>query len=458
MNAYTQDCFNSGVFVCKPNADTFQSLCHFASSVGSFDGGDQGLLNSFFSSWSSKSRIPFTYNVTPSASYSYLPAYKQFFEDIKVIHFIGKDKPWMMDRYTDGSVVFRDGGKEWRGMIEKWWGNYEGYYRAMSEALEIPRVIVSEPIERGRDVGTNQKSKSSQRKSKSPHHPSYYYQPPNIPRTKTDGVLKPGILKHHTTPHVLYDFHSAVGEGANSSDRSPSVVEVISSPDVDAFGTYRVIHLSHLIPKADWNEHELNTGIKKLKSIGSSSDLSDEEAEVDERSYLEEDGNGMRRRIRSGSLGSKETDEETWLGDDLSSPNGSSVNGFRSSFGSRGSNFCEDKEGGDFSVLHARISSVDWTGRGVGDKMQDYDVRDKILGILPGKASLYVDKLMDFGAAKAAESTDVELKEEAERHGRSKSFESFLNIPTRKLRLADDLAEEVDAKAGTGMLLLILIV
>ena len=81
-----------------------------AGEHASFDGGDQGLLNSFFNSWSGHSkqinglrtqRLPFTYNVTPSAFYSYVPAYVKFKSDIRVIHFIGRVKPWNLNRNND---------------------------------------------------------------------------------------------------------------------------------------------------------------------------------------------------------------------------------------------------------------------------------------------------------------------------------------------------------------------
>ncbi|KAI8052099.1 nucleotide-diphospho-sugar transferase [Syncephalis plumigaleata] len=66
------DCFNSGVFVCRPSLRTYRALLHTMASHGSFDGGDQGLLNTHFSNWStgdSQSRLPFIYNVTPTAWY-----------------------------------------------------------------------------------------------------------------------------------------------------------------------------------------------------------------------------------------------------------------------------------------------------------------------------------------------------------------------------------------------------
>jgi len=43
-------------------------------------GGDQGLLNMFFSDWAHtdiKKHLPFLYNVVPQATYSYLPAFRR---------------------------------------------------------------------------------------------------------------------------------------------------------------------------------------------------------------------------------------------------------------------------------------------------------------------------------------------------------------------------------------------
>jgi glycogenin len=66
--------------VFKPSNETFGKLLQFAESIGSFDGGDQGLLNQFFSGWStsdSTKRLPFLYNTASTATYSYMPAFKQ---------------------------------------------------------------------------------------------------------------------------------------------------------------------------------------------------------------------------------------------------------------------------------------------------------------------------------------------------------------------------------------------
>lgn len=119
------DCFNSGVFVAEPNEATFQKLLQYASEHGSFDGGDQGLLNGFFSNWStapSQHRIPFTYNLTINASYSYAPAFARFQNDVKVVHFIGAHKPWNFYRFADGNIVPRgDSSSVNLEFVREWW-------------------------------------------------------------------------------------------------------------------------------------------------------------------------------------------------------------------------------------------------------------------------------------------------------------------------------------------------
>lgn len=117
------DIFNSGVFLLKPNKETYNDLKNLVqhqqlqsqnqnqneSRVNqsiSFDGADQGLLNQYFNiqpNWvqtvfdsgnlnlnvngdliSGNSaannwiKLPFLYNVTPSVAYEYLPAFKHF--------------------------------------------------------------------------------------------------------------------------------------------------------------------------------------------------------------------------------------------------------------------------------------------------------------------------------------------------------------------------------------------
>ncbi|XP_029973566.1 glycogenin-1a [Salarias fasciatus] len=91
------DCFNSGVFVFRPSNETHEKLLTFCGENGSFDGGDQGVLNSFFNTWATadiSKHLPFIYNLSSIAIYSYLPAFKQYGHGVKVVHFLGKVKPW----------------------------------------------------------------------------------------------------------------------------------------------------------------------------------------------------------------------------------------------------------------------------------------------------------------------------------------------------------------------------
>lgn len=119
------DCFNSGVFVFRPSKETYEKLIAFALSHGSFDGGDQGLLNLFFKNWAtedSSKRLPFIYNVVSQAFYSYLPAFMWFNKDIKVVHFIGSMKPWhhVYDKFT-GRVQVQSAPGHDASFLQTWW-------------------------------------------------------------------------------------------------------------------------------------------------------------------------------------------------------------------------------------------------------------------------------------------------------------------------------------------------
>ncbi|XP_014366073.2 glycogenin-2 isoform X4 [Papilio machaon] len=116
------DCFNSGVFVYRPSAETFASLVTFAQERGSFDGGDQGLLNSYFSDWAHgdiNKHLPFLYNVTSAAFYSYLPALKHYGQNLKIIHFIGAAKPWLQQFNWQSRSV--DAPDHLRELLQLWW-------------------------------------------------------------------------------------------------------------------------------------------------------------------------------------------------------------------------------------------------------------------------------------------------------------------------------------------------
>jgi glycogenin len=117
------DLFNTGVMVLTPNMSDYYAMMAMADRGISFDGADQGLLNMYFKN--NYNRISFTYNVTPSAHYQYLPAYKHFQSSINMVHFIGGNKPWFQGRQTTtGDTPFDE-------MVGRWWAVYDRHYRVL---------------------------------------------------------------------------------------------------------------------------------------------------------------------------------------------------------------------------------------------------------------------------------------------------------------------------------------
>ncbi|KAI9339896.1 glycogenin [Obelidium mucronatum] len=148
------DIFNSGVFLARPSKEVYDAIVWDAKYSGSFDGGDQGLLNAFFNTWAGydhsfyadgpvagvdgseprpycspskkrTARLPFIYNVTPSAVYSYMPAFNQFKKHIAIVHFAGHTKPWNQKRFTDGSVWNSSLTADAADMHGAWWSIYD---------------------------------------------------------------------------------------------------------------------------------------------------------------------------------------------------------------------------------------------------------------------------------------------------------------------------------------------
>ncbi|TLD19779.1 hypothetical protein PspLS_09532 [Pyricularia sp. CBS 133598] len=116
------DLFNTGVMVLTPNMGDYYAMMAMAERGISFDGADQGLINMHF--LHTYNRISFTYNVTPSAHYQYVPAYRHFQSSINMVHFIGSEKPWIQGR---NSTV---GGGAFDEMVGRWWAVYDRHYRA----------------------------------------------------------------------------------------------------------------------------------------------------------------------------------------------------------------------------------------------------------------------------------------------------------------------------------------
>ncbi|RSL76947.1 hypothetical protein CEP51_009509 [Fusarium floridanum] len=122
------DLFNTGVMVLTPNMGDFYAMIAMAERGISFDGADQGLINMHFGN--QYNRLSFTYNVTPSAHYQYVPAYRHFQSSINMVHFIGANKPWFTGRDAPrGTDPFND-------MVGRWWAVYDRHYRHQESTPE----------------------------------------------------------------------------------------------------------------------------------------------------------------------------------------------------------------------------------------------------------------------------------------------------------------------------------
>lgn len=160
------DLFNSGLMVLSPNMGDYFALLAMAQRGISFDGADQGLLNMHFKN--TYNRISFTYNVTPSAHYQYLPAYKHFQSSVSMAHFIGQNKPWNEGRDAHKGTTPYD------EMVGRWWAVYDRHFR---ESVSTRRAIGTHHI-----LITDQ-SVNSSATGVSPilkYHTKGEYQPPGI--------------------------------------------------------------------------------------------------------------------------------------------------------------------------------------------------------------------------------------------------------------------------------------
>ncbi|GAU87760.1 hypothetical protein RvY_00561-2 [Ramazzottius varieornatus] len=142
------DCFNSGVFVFRPSIRTYKSLLHFASTNGSFDGGDQGLLNSFFHEWPRgdiKKHLPFIYNMVASIIYTYTPAFKRFAGDVKIIHFLGPTKPWQWNFDVHDRRMISDLGHlgETADLLTLWWNVFISRVLPNTSEIQLVRAFHS---------------------------------------------------------------------------------------------------------------------------------------------------------------------------------------------------------------------------------------------------------------------------------------------------------------------------
>lgn len=320
------DIFNSGVFVLRPNPVDYESLLHLVhdsqrtGAQVSFDGADQGLLNQYFNAlpdWVARLladgladatnspaggrnwiKIPFLYNVTPSAQYEYLPAYKHFVrggqkgleqltgsnthitedspmittqetitryalaaksyfkggDQIKLMHFIGPSKPWvMMDKHE---------------IHLEWWSVWYQYF---GESLTIDTVLFAKsqnllpqtPIVDFLEKDSNLVSGITQEvpqeiKSNAPSSadplllcdPRTYEDLPTIKPT-ADSAWDPTTEAppKDASPPQVHDFEERVGIFENAWDQ-PDSMQRPSLPPVQSI-------VPHFPPPALFPQHEV---------------------------------------------------------------------------------------------------------------------------------------------------------------------------------------------------------
>ncbi|KAI1899342.1 hypothetical protein AGOR_G00060800 [Albula goreensis] len=177
------DCFNSGVFVFRPSLQTYDRLLRWAEEHGSFDGGDQGLLNSFFSDWATKDiskHLPFIYNLSTIAVYTYLPAFQQYGRTAKIVHFLGAVKPWhckyerQMRKVSlgDGSLPHPHLGP----FLSLWW---VVYCQSMDSSFTATDTW-QEPVQEHQKVGSVEVTLN-----KNPHYAPHVEDPLHIAKAST---------------------------------------------------------------------------------------------------------------------------------------------------------------------------------------------------------------------------------------------------------------------------------
>ncbi|KAG5654682.1 hypothetical protein H0H81_007438 [Sphagnurus paluster] len=118
------DIFNSGVMVLSPGEDKFSELLALFKSKGSWDGGDQGILNEWRGgNWN-----------------SYAPAYERFGSEISAIHFIGPNKPWNSISYRSPfsgqsvqSANPQQQAYDYNSLVDRWYDVYDKHYRSGSQ-------------------------------------------------------------------------------------------------------------------------------------------------------------------------------------------------------------------------------------------------------------------------------------------------------------------------------------
>ena len=121
------DRFNSGVMVLEPSAATFERMVSALEHAESYDGGDQGFLNTFFAGWyamPAEHRLPVGYNLFHfifQFIHGHAGLRHTLEKEAKIIHY-AVQKPWhAAPQLTGGSAT--------------WWSMYYGAHPELDSKL-----------------------------------------------------------------------------------------------------------------------------------------------------------------------------------------------------------------------------------------------------------------------------------------------------------------------------------
>ncbi|XP_013149537.1 PREDICTED: uncharacterized protein LOC106111891 isoform X2 [Papilio polytes] len=256
------DCFNSGVFVYRPSAETFASLITFAQERGSFDGGDQGLLNSYFSDWAHgdiNKHLPFLYNVTSAAFYSYLPALKHYGQNLKIIHFIGAAKPWLQQFDWQSRSV--DAPDHLRELLQQWWDLFVSQVHplldtTMVEVEDVPTTLALP--EETFFTHSEQRSDYDYYKPILDPDSEFYWHRPEAQISDPEVIVPAIDMTQFHDPWDIYQGHIKPTEETKSNCSNQQDVEVIRNvweqPSLRQFQNYTE---PYHIPVHDTRNHEM---------------------------------------------------------------------------------------------------------------------------------------------------------------------------------------------------------
>jgi hypothetical protein len=106
---FLPDRFNSGVMSLRPSRKTFASMLETLAAAPSYDGGDQGFLNTFFDWWKMPAdhRLGVGFNM-PNFIYQFMmghPVAKQGVgHEVKILHYLVQ-KPWLSKTTLTGGAA-----------------------------------------------------------------------------------------------------------------------------------------------------------------------------------------------------------------------------------------------------------------------------------------------------------------------------------------------------------------